>query len=42
MRSQDTNLRRSYVTRFQQKFKTKLINYDEKLSLEKFTRNLPL
>ena len=24
MRSQDTNLRRSYETRFQQKFKTKL------------------
>ena len=41
MRSQDTNLRRSYETRFQQIFKTKL-NYNEKLTLEKFTRNLPL
>ena len=36
MRSQDTHLGRSYETRFQQKLKTKL-NYDEKLTLEKFT-----
>ena len=41
MRSQDTNLRRRYETRFQQKSKTK-INYDEKLTLEKFTKNFPL
>ena len=41
MRSEDTNLRRSYEMRFQQKFKTKL-NYNEKLTVEKFTRNLPL
>ena len=41
MRAQDTNLIRSYETSFQQKFKTKL-NHNEKLTLEKFTRNLPL
>ena len=41
MRSQDTNVRRSYEMRFQQKFNTKL-NYNEKLILEKFVRNLPL
>ena len=41
MRSQDTNVARGSETRFQQKFKTKL-NYDEKLALEKFTRNIPL
>ena len=36
MRSHDAHLGRSYETRFQQKLKTKL-NYDEKLTLEKFT-----
>ena len=41
MRSQNTNLRESYKTRFQQKFKTKL-NYNENFTLEKFTKNLLL
>ena len=42
MSSQDTNLRRSYETRFQRKFKTNKINYYEKLTPENFTRNLQL
>ena len=41
MGSQDTNSRRNYDKRFLQKFKTKL-NFNQKLTLEKFRRNLPL
>ena len=39
MRSQDTNVRRSYETRLEQKSEQ---NYNQKLMLEKFKRNLPL
>ena len=41
MHSQDKNLRRSYGSRFQPKFKIKLNKLWWELTLEKFTRNLP-
>ena len=42
MRSQDTNLSEAMKRGSSKNSKQNQINYDEKLTLEKFTKNLPL